>query len=302
MSKKFTILLIPEGTHSVRRFKVHALVLPLVISIMAGALAFSGYWVYQYHSIKTALPDIHALQQQTQHQEAQLSAFSQRLAGVKEQMAKLKAFNQRLRTMANLDKPGGPEPILGVGGPEIASSARGVKLSTTVRERQVNSMQRELEQLAAEGENERMIQEELAKFLNERRSILASTPSIWPTHGWVTSGFGYRVSPWTGERQFHAGLDISTRVGSVVHAPAEGVITFAGSEGAYGRFMVINHGHGLVTRYGHLNDFKVSVGQRIKRGQVVATVGNSGRSTGPHLHYEVLLSGVPANPRYYILD
>lgn len=158
MSKKFTILLIPEGTHSVRRFKVHALLLSLVVFILSGALAFSGYWYYQYRSIQTALPDVQALQQQTQRQEAQLSVFGQGLAGVKEQMTKLRAFNQRLRILANLDKPGGPEPILGVGGPEIASSGRGVKLSTTVRERQVNSMQRELEQLAAEGENERMIQ------------------------------------------------------------------------------------------------------------------------------------------------
>jgi murein DD-endopeptidase MepM/ murein hydrolase activator NlpD len=302
VSKKFTILLIPEGTHNVRRFKVHGLLLPLALTVLFATLALSGYWYFQYQSIKTALPDVQALQQQTQRQEAQLSAFSQRLATVKDQMVKLRAFNQRLKAMANLDKPGGPEPILGVGGPEVASAGRGVKLSTTVRERQINTMQRELEQVAAEGESERLIQEELAKFLNERRSILAATPSIWPAHGWVTSGFGYRVSPWTGERQFHAGLDVSTRVGSPVVAPAEGVVTFLGPEGAYGKFLVINHGHGLVTRYGHLNDYKVTVGQRVKRGQAIATVGNSGRSTGPHLHYEVLLSGVPVNPRYYILD
>ena len=281
---------------------MHGVILSLMALAAAGTLILSGYWYYQYRSIQAALPDMHALQQQTQRQETQLNAFAQRLTAVKEQMGGLRAFNQRLRVMANLDKPGGPEPILGVGGPENGSFGRGVKLSTTVRERQINTMQRELEQVAAEGENERLIQEELAKFLNERRSILAATPSIWPTHGWVTSGFGYRISPWTGERQFHSGLDISTRVGSTVSAPAEGVITFCGPEGAYGKFMVINHGHGLVTRYGHLDEYRATVGQRVKRGQVVATVGNSGRSTGPHLHYEVLLSGVPANPRYYILD
>jgi murein DD-endopeptidase MepM/ murein hydrolase activator NlpD len=274
----------------------------LAALVLFACLGLTGYWYHQYQSIQSALPDIQAMAAQTQRQDAQLSAFSLRLAGLKEQMAKLKSFNQRLRVLANLDKAPQGDPVVGLGGPEGAASGPGVRLSTTARERQISTMQRDLDQVSAEGESERRIQEELAKFLNERRSVLAATPSIWPTRGWVTSGFGYRISPWTGERHFHAGLDITTRSGSPVFSPAEGIVTFAGFEGAYGRLLVINHGHGLVTRYGHLSDFKSEVGQKVKRGQRVASVGSSGRSTGPHLHYEILLSGVPANPRYYILD
>ncbi len=302
MLRKFTILVIPEGTHRVKRFSLHGLILPLTLLVLAVSLGLSGYWFYQYRSLQGSLPNVQALQNQNQRQEAQINAFARGLASLKEQVGKLKSFNYRLRVMANLEKKGEVEPMLGVGGPESAVAGPGVRLSSTARERQISNLQRDMATLSAETEAEQALQEELAKFLNERRSILASTPSLWPVRGWVTSGFGYRTSPWTGKRQFHAGLDISTRVGTPIVAPADGLVTFADSEGAYGRMLVINHGHGLVTRYGHLDTFKAKVGQKVKRGQMVATVGNSGRSTGPHLHYEILLSGVPANPRYYILN
>ncbi len=301
MLKKFTILVIPEGTHSVKRFSFHGLILPLVLVAVSCSLAFGSYWYYQYRSIQTNLPHLQALQTQNQRQEDQINAFARGLTGLKEQVTKLRAFNQRLRAMANLDKKGVAEPLAGVGGPEGALTGAGVRLASTVHERQISNLQRDMAQLTAETEAEQALQEELAKFLNERRSILASTPSIWPVRGWVTSGFGFRSSPWTGQRHFHAGIDISTRVGTPIVAPADGIVTFADFEGAYGRMVVLNHGHGLVTRYGHLNAFRVKVGQKVKRGQVIAQVGSSGRSTGSHLHYEVLVAGVPANPRYYII-
>lgn len=301
MLNKFTILVIPEGTHSVKRFSFHGLVLPVVLVTILCSLVFGGYWYLQYRSIQSNLPNLQALQTQNQRQEAQINAFARGLTGLKDQVTKLRAFNQRLRAMANIDKKGVAEPLAGVGGPEGAVTGPGVRLSSTMHERQISNLQRDMAQLTAEAEAEQALQEELAKFLNERRSILASTPSLWPVRGWVTSGFGFRTSPWTGKRHFHAGIDISTRVGTAIVAPADGLVTFADFEGAYGRMLVINHGHGLVTRYGHLHAFKVKVGQKVKRGQVVAQVGSSGRSTGSHLHYEVLVAGVPANPRYYIL-
>jgi murein DD-endopeptidase MepM/ murein hydrolase activator NlpD len=177
-----------------------------------------------------------------------------------------------------------------------------VRLSATNAERRLQVLQRDLDRLSAESETERLLQQHLAKFLKDRRSILASTPALWPVRGWVTSGFGTRISPFGKGRKFHAGVDISTRRGTPIIAPAGGVITFAGWEGGYGRMLAINHGQGIVTRYGHLQKFKVKLGQKVERGQAIALVGNTGRSTGPHLHYEVLLSGVPTNPMYYILD
>jgi murein DD-endopeptidase MepM/ murein hydrolase activator NlpD len=302
VAKKFTILVIPEGTNRVNRFSLPRIVLPLLLAILLGAVGTAAYWFHQYDTLRADLPDLYNLQEQNRRQEAQIGAFATRLAEFKQQMNKLKTFNRRLRVMANLEKPSSTDNLFGVGGPEVHQGGSGVKLTNTMGERQVMIMRRDLDQMASDAEAERSIQNELAKFLQERKSVLASTPSVWPVRGWVTSGFGYRISPFTGKRQFHAGLDISTRSGTPVVSPAAGVVTFVGREGGYGKMVVINHGHGLVTRYGHLRKYSVKKGQKVKRGQRVGAVGSTGRSSGPHLHYEVLMSGVPTNPRYYILD
>lgn len=295
-------MIIPEGTNRVKRFTIPRLIVPMIILSVVCALGMAGYWFLRYQQVVEVLPNLQALRQQNQRQEAQITAFASRLASFKRQMSQLANFNNRLRAMADLGTPKVQETIFGVGGPEGTPPGGSMRLSSNVRERQLSLMQRDLDTLAMQWEAQRSVQKELAKFLKDRRSVLASTPSIWPTRGWVTSGFGYRISPFSKTRTFHAGLDISTRRGSRIVAPAAGVVTFVGSEGGYGKMLAINHGNGLVTRYGHLYRFKVKAGQKVKRGQIIGLVGNSGRSTGPHLHYEVLLAGVPTNPRYYILD
>ncbi len=135
-----------------------------------------------------------------------------------------------------------------------------------------------------------------------RKSLLASTPSIWPARGWVTSDFGIRTDPYTSERSMHRGLDIANEIGTPVFAPSDGVVIFDGTEGGYGNVLVLDHGYGVRTRYGHLNKILVKLGDKVKRGQQVAAVGNTGRSTGPHLHYEVRINGIPENPRKFILE
>jgi murein DD-endopeptidase MepM/ murein hydrolase activator NlpD len=132
--------------------------------------------------------------------------------------------------------------------------------------------------------------------------MLASTPSIWPVRGWVTSGFGKRLSPFTGRKNLHTGIDIATRHGTVVVAPADGVVTRVTTKYDMGKLVEIDHGYGILTRYGHNSEILVRPGQRVRRGQPIARVGNTGRSTGPHLHYEVRLNGVPVNPMRYIVD
>lgn len=131
----------------------------------------------------------------------------------------------------------------------------------------------------------------------ERREALASsTPSIWPAHGWLTGTFGGRSDPFTGEPGYHQGIDISTERGQPVFSTADGVIDSSSYTGDYGNLIVIKHGFGLTTRYGHLSSFAVRAGQSVKRGEVIGYVGSTGRSTGPHLHYEVLVSGKQINP------
>ena len=127
-----------------------------------------------------------------------------------------------------------------------------------------------------------------------------AAPNLWPVEGQVTGSFGERIDPFNGEGAFHSGVDISANVGSAVIAPADGMVTFADFLGGYGRAVMIDHGHGISTRYGHLASFAVAAGQRIHRGDTIGYVGLSGRSTGPHLHYEVRINDTPVNPYKFL--
>ena len=144
--------------------------------------------------------------------------------------------------------------------------------------------------------------ESLLEKLEDQRNFLASTPAIKPTTGWISSSFGYRKSPFTGRREFHSGLDIATRLGTPIVATADGVVNYVGRKGLLGNLVTINHGHGIITRYGHISKALVKRGAKVKRGETIALIGSTGRSTGPHVHYEVRLNGVPVNPKKYIID
>ncbi len=129
---------------------------------------------------------------------------------------------------------------------------------------------------------------------------LANLPSLWPIEGPVTSSFGERDDPFNGEGAFHAGIDISAPNGTPVRATGDGVVETAALENGYGRQVIVNHGHGVKTTYGHLSSMAVLEGQQVTRGQIIGYVGHSGRSTGPHLHYEVRINNVPVNPHKYL--
>lgn len=143
---------------------------------------------------------------------------------------------------------------------------------------------------------------DLWESLSERQALLNSTPNIRPAKGWFTSRFGYRVSPFTGRPALHTGLDIAAAPGSPVYAPADGIVNFAGYDEGYGKMVTIDHGYGVTTRFGHNAQIYVQVGQKVSRWDVIGSVGNTGRSTGPHCHYEVRVNGVPRDPALYILD
>ena len=127
-----------------------------------------------------------------------------------------------------------------------------------------------------------------------------SSPNIWPVEGLVTGSFGERIDPFNGEGAFHSGVDISSGYGQPVMAPADGVVEFADFFGGYGRAVILEHSRGVSTRYGHLSGFAVTIGQRVHRGDIIGYVGLSGRSTGPHLHYEVRINDIPVNPHKYL--
>ncbi len=144
--------------------------------------------------------------------------------------------------------------------------------------------------------------QKLLSTLSQQKSLLASVPSISPLDGWVTSSFGSRESPFTKERDVHMGLDIAAPVGSPFYAPADGVVIFSGIKDGFGNFIMIAHGYGVISRFGHNAENLVEPGQKVMRGEQIGTVGMTGRTTGPHLHYEVMLNGANVDPSRFILS
>lgn len=143
----------------------------------------------------------------------------------------------------------------------------------------------------------------LWETLREIKAIQQVTPSMRPIEGgWLSSKFGFRQSPFSDKHEFHSGMDIAAHKGTPVMATANGTVTFAGYKGALGKAVFINHGFGIVTRYGHLSKFHVQEGQKVSRGDVIGAVGSTGRSTGPHLHYEVRLNDIPVNAEKYMSE
>lgn len=163
-------------------------------------------------------------------------------------------------------------------------------------------VRRELEVLETRSAELQQSLEAMQPAYQKQAAFLASTPSILPVRGLYGNGYGWRKDPFTGERDFHQGLDIAAAPGTKVVAPADGIVTMAGPTGGYGNFLVISHGYGMVTHYGHLMKFTVRPGQRVHRGDVIGAVGSTGRSTGPHLHYEVVVHQRAVDPTRYILD
>lgn len=143
---------------------------------------------------------------------------------------------------------------------------------------------------------------QLWEILSERQSLVNATPNIKPSRGWFTSRFGYRVDPFTGRPEMHAGLDIAAPPGTPVYAPADGVISYVGFEPGYGKIVSIDHGYGVVTRFAHNSRVFVERGQKVQRRDVISAIGSTGRSSGPHCHYEVRVNGVPVDPENYVLD
>lgn len=234
-----------------------------------------------------------------QEQKTQLLSFSQKIASLQKNLDRIRDFDSKLRVMINLDQDTQATPPKG--GPANENFSKGY-LPLYRQELLARKMHDFLRQLNVEARLEEVRQQEIMHTLRNNQNVLEATPSIWPTSGWVTSAFAWRTSPFTGKREFHKGIDISAARGTPVYAPARGKITFAGRDGSYGLSIRLKHNATLATRFAHLHRIAIKSGKTVTRGELIGYVGNTGRSTGPHLHYEVRLNGVPVNPKRYILN
>jgi murein DD-endopeptidase MepM/ murein hydrolase activator NlpD len=269
---------------------------------LAGFLALTfAFFVCDYIQIRKRAFELSRFEKESRARKSQVDFFSARIEDLEKQLSRLKDLDRRIRIIANIEKGQESVPFVGMGGPSPSDDREKMKTEKDDR-RLVQQMKNDVGKLRAEAASREESLVEIEKLLEGKKEMIAHTPSVWPVPGWVTSGFGFRTNPFTGLNQMHEGLDISNRTGTPVTAPADGLVTDIGNDAAHGRIMVVSHGFGLTSRYSHLDRALVKVGQKVKRGEKIAEVGTSGKTTGPHLHYEVRLNGIPVNPMKYILN
>lgn len=298
--KKYHIVVFKERGGDHRNFFIRGWLLPFLILLIIG-LAAGNVYLFRYVPQASALESRLRLSEKVvDEQNSQLISMTTKLRNLQTDLTRIQQFDSKLRIMMNVDK-GTSDDNSAMGGPVTEDFSK-TYLPLHRQELLTRKMHSFMKQLDTDVRLEEVRQQELFHVLRESHELLAATPSIWPTEGWVTSPFGGRNSPFTGRRDFHKGIDISAPRGTQIHAPAKGTVTFSGSDGAYGNSVTILHGNGITTRYGHMQSTNVKQGQVVNRGDVIGFVGSTGRSTGPHLHYEVMLNGVCVNPMRYILE
>ena len=297
----FTILVFGQKTSKIRHLKIPKKTFKLVLYLFGFVLLSTTFFFCDYIQVKKKAYELSRLRQETEVQKSQIHFFSARIEDLEKQLSRLKDFDRKIRILANLEKGEEPTPYMGMGGPS-PSDVRDKLKEQRDNKALISQMRSDVDRLQTEAVSRETSLTEVERLLENKKEMLAHTPSIWPAMGWVTSGFGFRSNPFTGLTQMHEGIDISNRKGADVNAPAEGIVSDTGIDWAYGKFIVLSHGFGMTTRYGHLDRPLVKVGQRVKRGDKIAEIGQTGKTTGPHLHYEVKLNGIPVNPMRYVLN
>jgi murein DD-endopeptidase MepM/ murein hydrolase activator NlpD len=312
MRKKISFVVLSNSGAPAKQMCASKASIRLVSVFIIACLISVGYVVYDYFQLKQTMVHlqtraVHLTNElgEIQSQRKQIQEFASEINSLKGHLLTLNNFEKKIRIIANIEKTDDSNNIFGVGG----SMPEDLDARLPLMEKH-NSLMRDMHEQIDELNRASIHQkgefESLLKSLEDQQNLLASTPAIRPISrgekSWVTSSFGFRRSPFTGQREFHQGFDISTRKGTTILATAEGVVTFAGKKGLLGNTIIIDHGHGMVTRYGHCSKFLKKRGEKVKRWEPIALVGNTGRSTGPHVHYEVHLNGIPVNPYKYILN
>ncbi len=287
----YTLIVVPHAKARFRKFQVSVRLTRWVLAAFALLALVLGGILAHYTWIKVEVAELGRLRSVNLALATKNKAYEDHIGQLQSEVLFLKNTVTKLGVMAGVEQSL-PDPSLGgVGGlSRMETTAPSVDIASSLQ-----SLDQTVKTLTEKSKG-------LETFFQDQKQLLASTPSIWPVRGYLSAGFGNRTDPFTGLRDFHPGLDISTPRGAKVIAPADGVVVFCGQKNGYGNAMVIDHGYGVVTRYGHLDAFNVRPGQRVRRGDVVAFVGSTGRSTAPHLHYEVWVNDQARNPIQFIID
>ncbi len=294
MKRSFTILVVPHTGEQFRKLRLtsgglRALSVSVALLLLA-ALFLGVHYVAFYRD----LGELRELRLTNSELKRQNLDYELSVEHLNERVSSLQDFVRKLSVMAGLDATVEADVDGGVGGPH--------DLDYTTTSGAFAEVKGELDRMKGELAGLEEKSRVLERFYEQNNLMLASTPSIWPVRGYFSSSFGMRNDPFTGDREMHYGIDVSTVSGRPVAATADGIVLYASRRGTYGNIVVIDHKFGVMTRYAHLSGFNTRAGQQVKRGDIVGYVGNTGRSRAPHLHYEVWVQDRPVTPLDYILE
>jgi len=282
----YTLIVVPHAKARFRKIQFSVRAAKWFAGISTASVLTLVFLVMHYGRVAHEVYELRSLRAKNQELSARTREYEESTSKLQARVSQLQNMVNKLGVMAGLEHSLPDPNVGGVGGASSEESQAPASLK---------EMDRNVSDLTDRSQK-------LETFFRDQHVLLAATPSIWPARGYLSATFGKRIDPFTGQPDFHPGLDISTPIGTKVHAPAEGTVVSCGVQGGYGNAVVIDHGYGTVTRYGHLASFAVKPGQRVKRGDVIGFVGTTGRSTGPHVHYEVWVHDQAQNPIQYILD
>jgi murein DD-endopeptidase MepM/ murein hydrolase activator NlpD len=289
----YTLIVVPDARSVSRKIRVSVkLVRTLAGAAGASVLGLLGVLTH-YAWLNCQVSELGALRLENAALSERANRQGESLEQLAGRIARLQSTIKKLGVMSGLDQtlPAADGAVGGVGG------VTGMDAGPPSRDPEVvlHALSRRLSTLAERSER-------IESFYADQTVLLSHTPSVWPVRGYLSSGFGRRIDPFTGGSDYHAGIDVSAPRGTKVVAPADGVVLAVGRRGAYGNAMIIDHGYDVITRYGHLEGFNVRAGQRVRRGDVIGFVGSTGRSNAPHLHYEVWLADKAQDPIHYIVE
>ena len=314
--KRITIMIIPDGCRATRQLRIPESLVKIIFGLSLVALCAAGFVFFDYLELRYFRNNFRIVASENEDLKGEARLLMQNLEEVKGALRRVQDYTGKLGELTALKvqkftKKTGIGPLtaeefsVAQQSPAIIAnkgSSAYVPVGLNVDKLVFRPIFDRLASIGHAANNHAMELQHLLSTLSQQKNLLSSIPSVAPVDGWITSGFGTRVSPFTGERTAHAGIDIAAPVGTPIMAPADGVVIFTGAKAGFGNFIMIAHGYGVVTRYGHNHQNLVQPGQKVGRGEQIATVGETGRATGPHLHYEVVINGKLENPQKFILD
>jgi murein DD-endopeptidase MepM/ murein hydrolase activator NlpD len=294
VAKKFyTIMIVPHAAAKFRRIRVSRNLL-IAAGSLVGVLSIGGLLI---PDLLWTTSSLRASLTQSQRENAELrdtnERFDDSITDLRGKLADIETKAAKFALMVGVEDVATPQ--LAAGGSSFDVQGLAPRASAPILQGEIDTLRDRSGQLESSFQV-------LDTAFQKQALTLSSTPSIFPVRGLLGNGYGWRRDPFTGIRDFHRGLDIIAPPGTKVVAPADGIVTRVGRAGGFGKSVLLSHGQGIVTRYGHLQATQVKVGQRVKRRESIATVGSTGRSTGAHLHYEVLVHRRHVDPVKYIVE